>query len=222
MYAFNFVPVLNSYEELVLGAWLTIRLSCAAMAIGLVVSVLGAAGKTSRIKPLVWLINAYIEVIRNTPFLVQIFFIFFGLPSVGLQLAPNAAALLALVVNFGAYGTEIVRAGIDSIQKGQIEAGIALGFNRLQVFRYIILKPALRTVYPALTSQFIYLMLTSAVVSTISADDLTAVGNNIQSRTFASFEIYLIVTAIYLGLSLAFSAVFDAIERAAFRYPLSR
>jgi polar amino acid transport system permease protein len=222
VYNFNFVPVFQAYDELALGVWLTVRLSCAAMAIGLVVSILGAAAKTSRIRPVVWIVNAYIEIIRNTPFLVQIFFIFFGLPSVGLALTPNTAALLALVVNFGAYGTEIVRAGIESIHKGQIEAGTALGFNRFQVFRYIVLKPALRTVYPALTSQFIYLMLTSAVVSTISANDLTATGNDIQSRTFASFEVYLVVTALYLVLSLAFSAVFDAIERAAFRYPLSR
>ena len=222
MYTFNFAPVFQSYAELLVGVWLTLRLSCVAMLIGLVVSVLGAVGKTSGIRPLVFAINAYIEIIRNTPFLVQIFFIFFGLPSIGLQLTPNTAALLALVVNFGAYGTEIVRAGIESIHKGQIEAGTALGFSRHQVFRYIVLKPALRTVYPALTSQFIYLMLTSAVVSTISADDLTAVGNDIQSRTFASFEIYLTITAIYLAMSLGFSAIFDAIQRAAFRYPLSR
>jgi polar amino acid transport system permease protein len=222
VYDFNFAPVLAAYQELALGVWLTIRLSCAAMAIGLVVSIIGAAGKTSHIRPLVFVINTYIEIIRNTPFLVQIFFIFFGLPSAGVQITPNGAALLALVVNFGAYGTEIVRAGIEAIHKGQIEAGTALGLSRFQVFRYVVLKPALRTVYPALTSQFIYLMLTSAVVSTISADDLTAVGNDIQSRTFASFEIYLVVTVIYLVLSLGFSAIFGAIERAAFRYPLSR
>ena len=156
MYDFNFAPVFASYEELMLGVWLTVRLSCAAMGIGLLVSIVGAVAKTSRVKLFVWLANAYVEIIRNTPFLVQIFFIFFGLPSIGVQLSPNEAALLALVVNFGAYGTEIVRAGIESIQRGQIEAGTALGFTRLQVFRFIILKPALRTVYPALTvSSFI-------------------------------------------------------------------
>ena len=135
------------------------------MLLGLIVSIICAAAKTFNVVPLRWAINAYIEIIRNTPFLVQIFFIFFGLPSLGLRLTPNGAALLALVVNFGAYGTEIIRAGIEAIHKGQVEAGTALGLSKLQVFRYIIMKPALRTVYPALTSQFIYLMLTSSVVS---------------------------------------------------------
>jgi polar amino acid transport system permease protein len=222
VYHFNFAPVFASFDQLLVGAWLTIRLSCAAMLLGLIVSILCAWGKTSGPALIRSVINAYIEIIRNTPFLVQIFFIFFGLPSLGLRLSPNGAALLALVVNFGAYGTEIIRAGIESIQKGQVEAGTALGLSKLQVFRYIIMKPALRTVYPSLTSQFIYLMLTSSVVSVISADDLAAAGNNLQSATFASFEVYIVITLMYLGLSIGFSAIFAAIERAAFRYPLSR
>lgn len=222
MYEFNFAPVLASLDRLLLGAWVTVQLSCAAMFLGLILSIFCAWGKTSGVTPLRWLIDAYIEIIRNTPFLVQIFFIFFGLPSLGLRLTPNSAALLALVVNFGAYGTEIIRAGIESIQKGQMEAGTALGLSRLQVFRYVVMKPALRTVYPALTSQFIYLMLTSSVVSAISADDLAAAGNDLQSATFASFEVYIVVTLIYLGMSIGFSAIFAAIEKAAFKYPLSR
>jgi polar amino acid transport system permease protein len=213
---------LAGFDNLLLGAWVTIQLSCGAMVLGLILSILCAAGKTSRIAPLRWVIDAYVEIIRNTPFLVQIFFIFFGLPSLGLRLTPNSAALLALVVNFGAYGTEIIRAGIESIQKGQIEAGTALGLSKLQIFRYVIMKPALRTVYPALTSQFIYLMLTSSVVSAISADDLAAAGNDLQSATFASFEVYIVITAIYLVMSIVFSVAFSLIEKVAFRYPLSR
>ena len=153
------------------GTWITIQLSFTAMLLGLVVAIVCAVGKTSGPRPLRWLVNAYIEIIRNTPFLVQIFFIFFGLPALGLRLSPNTAALLAMVVNVGAYATEIIRAGIESIHKGQVEAGTALGLKRPQIFRYVILKPALRTIYPALTSQFIHLMLTSSVVSVISADD---------------------------------------------------
>ncbi len=209
-------------DKLLLGAWQTIELSVAAMVLGLVVSIVCAWGKTSGSKPVRFVIDAYIEIIRNTPFLVQIFFIFFGLPSAGLRLSPNSAALLALVVNFGAYGTEIIRAGIESIHKGQVEAGTALGLSRLQVFRYIIMKPALRTVYPSLTSQFIYLMLTSSVVSVISANELAAAGNDLQSATFASFEVYIVITLMYLVMSIGFSAVFSLIEKLAFKYPLSR
>jgi len=222
LYNFNFAPVFASMDKLLVGAWQTIELSCAAMVLGLIVSIVCAVGKTSGPKPVRFIIDAYIEIIRNTPFLVQIFFIFFGLPSAGLRLSPNSAALLALVVNFGAYGTEIIRAGIESIHKGQVEAGTALGLSKLQVFRYVIMKPALRTVYPSLTSQFIYLMLTSSVVSVISANELAAAGNDLQSATFASFEVYIVITLMYLVMSIGFSAIFALIEKLAFKYPLSR
>jgi polar amino acid transport system permease protein len=221
-YDFQFDAVFASWDYLLDGAWLTVRLSFGAMAIGLVIAIICALGKTSGPKPVRWLINAYIEVIRNTPFLVQIFLIFFGLPSIGLRLSPDVAALIAMVVNVGAYATEIIRAGIESIHKGQIEAGLALGLRPLQVFRYVVLKPALRTVYPALTSQFILLMLSSSVVSAISADELTSVANNIQSQTFRSFEIYIVVTGIYLVLALMFSALFAGIYRLAFAYTVDR
>ena len=222
MYDFNFAPVFAAMDQLLIGAWVTVKLSAAAMAIGLVVSIICAVAKNSGPRPVRFVVDAYIEVIRNTPFLVQIFFLYFGLPTIGIRLDPNAAALLALVVNFGAYGTEIIRAGIESIHKGQIEAGTALGLSRLKIFRYVVMKPALRTVYPALASQFIYLMLTSSVVSVISATDLAAAGNDLQAQTFASFEVYLVVTGIYLALAVGFSAIFAAIERAAFTYPMSR
>ena len=222
MYNFNFAPVFAAMDKLLVGAWQTIELSCAAMVLGLIVSIVCALGKTSGPKPVRLIIDAYIEIIRNTPFLVQIFFIFFGLPSAGLRLSPNSAALLALVVNFGAYGTEIIRAGIESIHKGQVEAGTALGLSKLQVFRYVIMKPALRTVYPSLTSQFIYLMLTSSEVSVISANELAAAGNDLQSATFASFEVYIVITLMYLVMSIGFSAIFSVIEKVAFKYPLSR
>jgi polar amino acid transport system permease protein len=166
-----------------------------------------------------WVIQAYIELIRNTPFLVQLFFFFFALPAIGLRWSPYTAALTAMVVNLGAYATEIIRAGIESIPKGQIEAGQALSLKTHQIFRLIILKPALRAIYPALTSQFILLMLSSAVVSVISADDLTSVAANLQSQTFRSFEIYIVVTGIYLGLALSFSALFRLIQRRALSYP---
>lgn len=221
-YEFDFGPVLANADLLLAGAWITIQLSLGAMVFGSIVAVVCAIAKTAGPAPMRWLVDAYVELIRNTPFLIQIFFIFFALPSLGIRLQPNAAALLALTINVGAYATEIIRAGIESIQRGQIEAGTALGLSRAQIFRYIVMKPALRTIYPALTSQFIYLMLTSSVVSVISATDLAAAGNDIQSRTFASFEVYLVITGIYLLLSIGFSALFSLIGRAAFSYPLAR
>jgi polar amino acid transport system permease protein len=218
-YKFQFGDVFGAWDELLNGVWLTLQLSISAMILGLGIAILGALGKTAGPRPVRWLIDAYIELIRNTPFLVQIFLIFFGLPALGLRLSANQAALLAMVVNVGAYAIEIMRAGIESIGRGQIDAGRALGLRPLQIFRHVILMPALRAVYPALTSQFILLMLNSSVVSAISAEELTSAANDIQSRTFRSFEIYIVVTFIYLGLSLGFAAAFRALQGAAFSAP---
>ena len=218
-YTFQFDQVLAAWPQLLQGTWVTIQLSFLAMAMGLAVAIFGAWGKTSGPAPLRFAINAYIELIRNTPFLVQLFFFFFALPAIGLRWSPQTAALVAMVVNLGAYATEIIRAGIESIPKGQIEAGLALDLKRWEIFRFVILKPALKTIYPALTSQFILLMLSSDVVSVISADDLTSVAANIQSETFRSFEVYIVVALIYLALSLAFNALFKLLYQLFLNYP---
>lgn len=218
-YQFQFDAVFAAWPLLLKGTWITIQLSLTATVLGLIVAIFGAWAKTSGRRALRLVVNAYIELVRNTPFLVQLFFFFFALPALGLRWSAYSAALVAMVVNLGAYATEIIRAGIESIPRGQVEAGLALNLKRHQVFRFIILKPALKAIYPALTSQFILLMLSSAVVSAISADDLTSVAANLQSQTFRSFEIYIVVAAIYLLLALAFSALFRLIHRLALNYP---
>ena len=218
-YEFDFTDVFAAWPELLQGLTATLILSALGMIIGMAVSVAGALGKTSGPAWLRWIINEYIELIRNTPLLIQIFVIYFGLPVLGFRLSSNAAALLALVVNVGAYGIEIIRAGIQSIQKGQIEAGRALGLRPLLIFRFIVLKPAIQAIYPSLTSLFIMLLLNTSVCSVIAATELTAVASNIQSRNFRSFEIYFVVTLMYLGLSIFFWTVFAAIERAFLRIP---
>jgi len=218
-YSFQFGDVLAAWPLLLKGSWITVRLSLSAMLLGSLLAVFGAWGKTAGPRPLRFLIQAYIELIRNTPFLVQLFFFFFALPAVGLRWSATTAALVAMVVNLGAYATEIVRAGIEAVPHGQIEAGLALNLKRWEIFRFVILKPALKAIYPALCSQFILLMLSSAVVSVISADDLTSVAANLQSQTFRSFEVYIVVAAIYLALSLAFSALFKLIYHWGLDYP---
>ena len=218
-YTFQFGDVFAAWPLLAKGTWITIQLSMMAMLLGLMVAIVCAWGKTAGPAWLRFIINAYIEVIRNTPFLVQLFFFFFALPALGVRWSPYTAALTAMVVNLGAYATEIIRAGIESIPKGQIEAAMALNLKRWEIFRFVILKPALKAVYPALTSQFILLMLSSAVVSVISADDLTSVAANLQSQTFRSFEIYIVVAVIYLALSLTFSALFKLIYEHTLNYP---
>jgi len=215
-YAFHFNVVWDHWRELAEGAWLTIRLSALAMMIGLIVATVCAYAKAAGPSPIRWAIAAYIELIRNTPFLVQIFIIYFSLPTLGISVDANEAALAAMVVNFGAYGTEILRAGIESIGHGQIEAAKALGLTRLQTFRYVVLFPALKTVFPALASQFILLMLASSVVSAISAVELTAVTNSLQSTTFRPFEFYFVATGLYLAMALGFRAILGGVYWMAF------
>jgi polar amino acid transport system permease protein len=210
-YVFHFGIVWDHWRDLADGAWLTIRLSAMAMVLGLTVSIGGAYARLVGIRPLRWLVGTYVETIRNTPFLVQIFIIYFSLPTLGLRLEANQAALLAMAINFGAYGTEILRAGIEAVPQGQIEAARALGLTRLQTFRFVILFPALKTVFPALASQFILMMLGSSIVSAISAVELTAVTNSLQSTTFRAFEFYFVTTGVYLVMALGFRAALGVI-----------
>jgi len=215
-YVFQFSTVWRELDHLLLGAWLTLRLSALAMALGLAVGIAGAQGKASSSRILRGVVQGYVEAIRNTPFLVQLLLIYLGLPSLGLRLTPDQAALVAMVVNLGAYATEIVRAGIEAVPKGQIEAGRSLGLKPRHIFRFVVLMPALRTVFPALGSQFILVMLASSVVSVISAEELTAVADTIIARNFRSFEFYFVITGIYLAMSLGFQALFAAIDHALF------
>jgi polar amino acid transport system permease protein len=212
-YVFQFGFVWRDFDLLLQGAWLTIKLSAGAMVLGLVVGIACAQAKTSRWPALRALVQVYIEAIRNTPFLVQLLLIYLGLPSIGVRLMPAEAALLAMVVNVGAYATEIVRAGIESVPRAHIEAGRALGLKPLQIFRFVVLVPALRAVFPALGSQFILIMLASSVVSVISAEELTAVTDMIVARNFRSFEFYLVATGMYLVMALGFQAVFALVDR---------
>jgi polar amino acid transport system permease protein len=147
---------------------------------------------------------------------VQLFIVFFGLPSAGVRLDAMTASLIALAVNLGAYSTEIIRAGLEAIPKAQGEAGPSLGLSGTQVFRHVVLFPAVRIVYPALTSQFVLVMLATSVVSQISTPDLVHVASIIQSRTFRDFEIYAVVAGVYLALALAFKLLFAAIHQFAF------
>jgi len=216
-YIFQFGFVWREFDQLLLGAWLTVRLSVLAMIFGLAVGILGAQAKQSRWGILRVATQVYIEAIRNTPFLVQLLLIYLGFPSLGIRLDPNQAALLAIVVNLGAYATEIVRAGIEAVPRTQIEAGRALGLRPWQNLRLVILIPALHAIFPALASQFIMIMLASSVVSVISAEELTAVTDTIVARNFRSFEFYLTIVGIYLALSLGFQAAFALIDRLLFQ-----
>lgn len=217
-YTFEFSVVWDNIGVLLAGAWLTIKISLLAIAFGLIIGIVGALCRTAGNRFLDWMALAYVEVIRNTPYLIQLFFIFFGLPNLGIRLTAEQAAILSLAVNFGAYSTEIVRAGVESIHKGQVEAGLAIGFKQLQVFRYIVLPPALANIYPALIGQVILAVLFTSVVSQIAAEDLTFAGDYLNSRTFRSFEIYFAIAIIYLCIVWLIKILSFAIERQFFAF----
>jgi polar amino acid transport system permease protein len=212
-YAFQFGSVWAALPRLAEGARLTIMLSLATIGVGLVIGIVCALARTSHRAWLRWPASIYVEAIRNTPFLIQLFLIYFGLPSLGLRLDPVEAALIGMSINCGAYATEIVRAGIDAIPRGQLEAARALGFPVPSIVRHVILFPALRAVFPALASQFILVMLGSAVVSTVSVEELTGVAHLIETENFRPFEVYLVVTAMYLAIAFSLKLIFAAIDR---------
>lgn len=218
-YVFDFSVVWSNKELLLHGALMTLQLSALSMLAATVIAIVTLQARTARFAPARWLAIAYIEIIRNTPFLLQLYFFFFGLPSLGIRMSPNTAALVALALNGGAYAAEIMRGGVASIGRGQWEAGFALGLRPLQIFRYVIFTPAMRAIYPALTSQFILLLLTSSIAAAISASELTAVSQRIDSVTFRSFEIYFAATVIYLVISGLFTRLFNLLDRLLFSYP---
>ncbi|MDR3376843.1 MAG: amino acid ABC transporter permease [Ancalomicrobiaceae bacterium] len=201
-YQFDFLALLPYWREFALGVWLTLELSAIATVLGFVFGTLCAIGRSGGSPAVKWAIAAYVEVIRNTPLLVQIFLVYFGIATLGVHLSANFAAVAALVVNVTAYTCEIVRAGIESIHKAQLEAAECLGLSRAQTYWHVILRPAVERVYPALTSQYVLLMLASSITSQISAEELTAVANRIQSDTFRSFETYIVVGVLYILLSM--------------------
>ena len=201
-YSFDFAAVLEYREVLLAGTLRTLALTATGTFFGLAIGVLGAVSRAWRIAPYDKIFAVYVEAVRNTPFLVQLFFIFFGLPSLGVQINEWQAAILAMVINLGAYTTEIIRAGIEATPRGQIEAAQSLAMTRAQIFRQVVLPPALRKVWPAICSQVVIVMLGSSVCSQIAAEELTFAANFIQSRNFRAFETYFIVTAMYFVLAL--------------------
>lgn len=218
-YKFDFIVLLGYWAVFLRGCALTLSLGAISTAIGLAIGLVTVLAKRSRHRGLRWTATVYIETIRNTPFLIQIYVIYFGLPSLGLALQPWTAGIVALSFNLGAYSAEIIRGGIESVPRGQFEAGATLGLSLLQTFRFIILKPAMRTIFPALSGQFILLLLTTSIASSISAEELTSVAQGIDMAIFRSFEVYGVTALLYLAMSMIFSVIFKTIDRLCFSYP---
>ena len=203
MVQLDFLAVLEQWPALARGAAATLALSTVAAAGGLLLGVACGWARAWGPKWLGRIVGVYVELVRNTPFIVQLFFVFFGLPNLGIRLSPEVASVLAMVINLGGYAAEIVRAGIEGTPRGQIEAGRSLALSEFQLFTRVVLPPALGRVWPAMVSQIIIVMLGSAVCGQISAAELSYQANLIQSRNFRAFESFIVATLIYLALSVA-------------------
>lgn len=203
MIELDFGAVLAQWPLLLKGMVVTVGLTLVSAVVGVCLGVVCAWARAWGPRTLAWAVAAYVELIRNTPFIVQLFFIFFGLPGLGLRLSPEAASVVAMVINLGAYAAEIVRAGVEATPRGQVEAGVSLALSRAQVFLHVVLPPALARVWPALVSQIVIVMLGSAVCGQIATQELSYYANLIQSRNFRAFESFIVVTLLYLALAVA-------------------
>jgi polar amino acid transport system permease protein len=218
-YVFQFGEVFRELPMLLDGAVTTLHISLLTLLLSLGVGTVGALCRMSRLRwlrsPATW----YVEVIRNTPLLVQLFFIYFGLSQINIDVSNYTAGLIGLTVNNGAYLTEIIRAGIQAIHKGQFEAGYSLGLSFPQLMRYVVFPQAFRVIYPPLCNQFIGIILWSSLVSTISVQDLALRGKELASTTFRSFEVYTVLTLIYIVMTLSVSGLLKLIGRQLFQRP---
>jgi polar amino acid transport system permease protein len=202
MVSLDFSAVLVDWPLLLRGLAMTAGLTAVAATLGLALGIGCAWARVHGGTALRWGAGVYIELIRNTPFIVQLFFVFFGLPSLGLKLSPEWASVIAMVINLGAYAAEIARAGIQATPRGQIEAARSLALTEAQVFLRVVLPPALARVWPAMVGQIVIVMLGSAVCGQIATQELSYYANLIHSRNFRAFEATFIATALYLGLAV--------------------
>ena len=211
---FNFDLVVNSFPLLLVGAGVTIKITALSVALGVVIGLFVGIARISRIKILRVLAAIYVDFFRGAPLLVQIFLVYFALPVItGQRVDPFVAAIGSCGINSGAYVAEIFRAGIQSIDKGQMEAGRSLGMTWVQTMRYIIVPQAFKRVIPPLGNEFIALLKDSSLVSVIGFEELTRRGQLIIAKTYGSLEIWISVAVIYLAMTLTISRFVAYLER---------
>ena len=211
---FDFDIIAKSLPLLMAGAVVTVEITAMSVGLGLLIGMFAGVGRLSTIRPIRYLAAVYVDFIRGTPLLVQIFLIYFAIPLVvGHRIDPFLAAITACSINSGAYIAEIFRAGIQSIDKGQMEAGRSLGMNWAQTMRYVIMPQAFKRIIPPLGNEFIAMLKDSSLVSVIGFEELTRRGQLVIARTYASFEIWMSVAFIYLIMTLTISRMVNYLER---------
>jgi len=217
-YVFHFGTIWANWQLFVHGLMVTLEIAVLGMAAGTVLGIIGAVGRNSKNNIARIISTSYVEVIRNTPLLVQLFLWYFGLGFLRINISPLWCVVIALGVNNGGYLTEIVRAGIEAIKEEQIKAGFSLGMSKFQVFRYCIIAPALGVVFPAVGNQFVISILASALAMIIGVRDLTYEAVNLQAHTFRSIETYIVAVIIYIVLSKVIIQFMTMLDKRLFKY----
>ncbi len=217
-YVFHFQSIWNNTGLFLSGILVTLQLAVLAMLFGTALGILGAVARNSHRRIARGFSAAAVEAIRNTPLLVQLYLWYFGLGVFGIDVPPYWSVVIALGVNNGGYLTEIIRAGIEAIKSQQIKAGVSLGMSGFQVFRYIIIMPALGIVFPAVGNQFVISILMSALAMIIGVKDLTYQAVYLQAHTFRSIETYIVVIVLYIILSKAIVLFSEFLDRKLFKY----
>ncbi len=210
----NFNAVFDNLGFLLEASWLTIYLSFVSFVIALFIGVIVGTLRSLKTNYFIkFLISSYIEIFRGTPLLIQLFFIYYGLPQIGITMSSHQAAIIGLSLNFGAYMAEIVRAGIQAIPKGQYEASNSLGLSKIQMFIHIIYPQALKIVLPPLTNTYASILKDSSLVSVLSITELTRAGQLIYVRTYEPFEIYLTLGVFYFIMTYTIAIFAKHLER---------
>ena len=217
-YVFHFQSIWNNAGLFLSGTLVTLQLAVLAMFFGTILGIGGAVARNSRWRIVRGFSAAAVEAIRNTPLLVQLYLWYFGLGVFGIDVPPYWSVVIALGVNNGGYLTEIIRAGIEAIKSQQIRAGVSLGMSGFQVFRYIIIMPALGIVFPAVSNQFVISILMSALAMIIGVKDLTYQAVYLQAHTFRSIETYIVVIVLYIILSKVIVLFSEFLDRKLFKY----
>ena len=209
----NIQLVMSQMPYLLEGVWMTIRLTFFAVGVGIIIGTILGLARVSKNKIFGGIAKAYIEFFRGTPLLVQLFLLYFGLPSLGIDMPNYLAAVIGLGLNSGAYVGEIVRSGINAINTGQMEAARSLGMNYSQAMKYVVLPQAIKQVIPPLGNEFIALLKDSSLVSVIAVRDLTRQGRLIISRTYRSFLFWVVVAILYFIMTFAMTRLVNYLER---------
>ena len=216
-YTFQYSVVLDKLPYLAAGAIVTLEIAFLAFWMGAVIGLFGALAKLRGGRILRGIVNAYVTFFTNTPALVQIFFLFYALPDIGILLDPFTAVVIGLTVNTGAYLTEILRGGILSVRRAELETAEVLGMSHAQTLRYVILPHIAKTLFAPLSNFFIWMVLGSSIASIFGVEELTGRAINISTSNMRTIETFSVVAVIYILLTIIASAALALIGRWAFR-----